>query len=100
MRPRTNFQIRFWFWNVQPFEEDTGHFIIIILSRMHQDLLMLFAQHAADCGSFDELRPRAYDGQNSHVVTARPFLLASCLAREGLRYSANSRGTGCQKSPA
>ena len=47
-------------------EEYAGHFVVIMLPRMHQDLLVPLAQFPAYGSSLDELRPSAYNGYELH----------------------------------
>ena len=47
-------------------EEYAGHFVVIMLPCMHQDLLVPLAQFPAYGSSLDELRPRPYNGYELH----------------------------------
>ena len=50
-------------------EEYAGHFVVIMLPRMHQDLLVPSTQFLAYGSSLDELRPRPYNGDELHGLS-------------------------------
>jgi hypothetical protein len=49
-------------------EEDVGHSVVVVLARVHEDLLVAFAQRLADGRGLHELRPRTYDRHDPHRV--------------------------------
>src|SRR5437867_554620 len=66
MRTRTDTQVHIGRRHLESVKEYAGHFVVIMLTRMHQDLLVPLAQFQAYRSSLDELGPRPHDGYKLH----------------------------------
>ena len=64
VRAGTDIEVHVGRGKLQAVEEDAGHLVVVVLTGMHQDLLVPLAQLPAHRGRLDELRPRPDDGDD------------------------------------
>ena len=66
--PGADPQVVIWFRDVQDLEEDVAHRIVVVLTRVDEDLLVVATDLAAHGGGLHELGPRPDDARNPHPV--------------------------------
>src|SRR5439155_3263170 len=66
MRTGADSKVDVRWWYLEPVEENAGHFVVIVLSRMHQDLPVCLSQLPTQRGRLDELGPRANNRDELH----------------------------------
>ena len=72
MAPAGNSQVVIRLRDPHLLKKDIGHIAVVVLSRMNQDLLAIFAQFPRDHRQFDELRTRADNGTDFFRHTHLP----------------------------
>src|SRR6266581_2010189 len=70
MGARANTQTCFRLGQFESIKENAGHFVVIMLPSVDQDLFVSFLQLPTHRGSLDELRPRSDDGDDLHSSLA------------------------------
>lgn len=68
MRTGTDAEVFIGRGNVQFLEKHIRHICVVVLARMNQILLMLLPKFRAKRRRFNELRPSADDGNESHEI--------------------------------